>query len=109
MKLRRSVFCVVAACLAVSLAVTCYNCGGNDGSDCGDTFKTGATIDCGSSVSTCTKVKGGAGGANYGMLSSGILYCVVYCIPYRMKIYMEFNLATGLRLFKFTELNISKF
>ena len=29
--------------------------------------------------------------------------------PYRMKIYTEFNLATWLRLVKFTELNISEF
>ena len=27
-------------------------------------------------------------------------------IPYRMKIFMEFNLATWLRLFKFMELNL---
>ena len=30
-------------------------------------------------------------------------------IPYRIKIYTKFNLATGLRLVKFTELNISEF
>ena len=34
-----------------------------------------------------------------------------WCYPehYRMKIYTEFNLATWLRLVKFTELNIGKF
>ena len=30
-------------------------------------------------------------------------------IPYRMKIYTEFNLATWLRLVKFMEINISEF
>ena len=30
-------------------------------------------------------------------------------LPYRMKIYTEFNLATWLRLLKFTELNISEY
>ena len=30
-------------------------------------------------------------------------------VPYRMKIYTEFNLATWLKLVKFTELNISEF
>ena len=30
-------------------------------------------------------------------------------LPYRMKIYTEFNLATWLRLVKFMELNISEY
>ena len=29
-------------------------------------------------------------------------------LPYRVKIYAEFNFATWLRLFKFTELNVSE-
>ena len=33
----------------------------------------------------------------------------IVCVPYRMKIYTEFNSATWLRLVKFTELNISEF
>ena len=33
----------------------------------------------------------------------------VQSYPYKMKIYTEFNLATWLRLAKFTELNIAKF
>ena len=32
-----------------------------------------------------------------------------WCIPYRMKIYMEFNLAILQRIVKFTELNIIEF
>ena len=32
-----------------------------------------------------------------------------WCIPYRMNIYMELNLATWLRLVKFTALIINKF
>ena len=39
-----------------------------------------------------------------------LLYSLFYnCIPYRMKLYTEFNLATWLRLVKFTDLNISEF
>ena len=30
-------------------------------------------------------------------------------LPYRMKIYTEFDLATSLRLVKFMELNVSEF
>ena len=35
--------------------------------------------------------------------------CTVRIIPYRMKIYTEFNLATLPRMVKFKELNVSEF
>ena len=34
---------------------------------------------------------------------------IPFAIPFRMKTYTEFNLATMLRIIKFTELNISDF
>ena len=40
------------------------------------------------------------------IFSVGVL---LVALPYRMKICTEFNIATQLRLVKFTELNISKF